>query len=452
VLAVPLTGTETVAVEARYDGSSSYTAFDDTGVETPYDNVAGRVRFETRRERISFAADVHGFVDTYTLYGAQAPVGVPLDPAIPDRSGRSIGTSFRLDTSGRVPGTLGLTFDRTRYETDPDTLTAAIPFDESRLALDGAIEVPVGVTNARFDVSFATAGLDGGAFAGDVVSFDGGGDALVVRMGPYRVRAGLRLLAFNALLDPSADDAGDATATFLAPAFDASWQPLPTLSVYARNIPRLRTHDLPTLYGRNPFLGPAPSVRPTLETTNLESGVDVTTGPVRWQAFGGFRYAPSYLYFAPTAEDLGAGPAVRNLFTAAYDGARIWRAGGEVALEGLTTTHATLRMELRDATLTDTDRAIPNVPAFLLEGTTTLTFADGKATVSLGASVESPRYIDARQDEQVGTFVDVDADASYAITPIIDLRLGVHNLGAVERWDRYPRPSAVVTTGFRIHW
>lgn len=452
VLAVPVSGTETLAFEGQYDGTNGFAAYEDPEVDTPYNTTAATVRFESRRERLTFAADVHGFVDSYQLYGVQAQPGAPGAPPIPDRSGRSIGTDLRLTTDGALPVHVGLAFDQTGYETNPGTTRAAIPFDESRLALDGAVQFPVGISDVDLDARFATAGLNSGAFAGDVVAFDGGGDALAVRVGPYTVRAGVRLLAFRSLVDPGADAPGEVTATFIAPTVDASWTVLPTLRLYARNAPRLRMHHLAELHRRNPFVGATPRVQPTLETTNVESGVDVSAGKVRWQAYGGFRYAPSYLHFVPGPDDLGTGLAQGSTFAPAYDGARLWRAGTELALEGQTAAQATLRMELRNAVLTGADVAVPNVSSFLLEGATTLGFADRKGTVTLGASVEGPRYIDRREDEQVSALIDFDVDAAYAITPAIDVRLGLHNLGAVERWERYPRPPAVLTTGFRMHW
>mgnify|MGYP006275081551 CR=1 FL=1 len=452
VLALPLSDTETLDLQVTYKGSSGHTAFNRTDTETPYDNLHGRVRVESRRERFQLHGDLHGLIDDYTLYGAQRPVGIPVAASIPDRTGRSIGTTLGLSTDTSLPIEVGLRFDHTTYETTPDENTPDRSLDESRLALDGAVQFPVGITNVRLDATVATAGLNNGTFAGDMVAFDGGGDALAVRIGPYRVRAGARVLAFQALRNPADPARGEATATFIAPTFDALWTPRSALEVYARNTPRLRMHDLPMLFRRNPFLDAIPSVRPSLETTNLESGVSVTTGPVRWTAFAGFRYAPSYLHFVPgPAFNTSTGP-VRGTFSAAYDGAQMWRGGGALALEGLSRWQTTLRFELRNPTRTDTDRAVPNVSSFMLEHTSSATFVRDKLRVSLHTTLEGPRYIDAQETEQVDAFFDLDVNAAYAVTPLIDVRLGLHNLGAMERWNRYPRPPAILTTGLRIHW
>ena len=451
-LSFPLSSTETLSLRGRYDGLSGHTPFEDADTETPYNTFDGAVQFATHREAVSFEADLHGFWDDYTLYGVDSPIGVPTTPSIPDRTGRSFGTTLALHTTGRLPLDLSLTFDRSAYETAPDTLQDPTVFDESRLAVDGGVSFPVGPTEARADASLVTAGLDGGAFAGDLVSFDGGGDALVVRLGPYRVRAGLRVLTFRAVLDPSRDDSGDASATFIAPTFDARWRPLDAVEVYARNAPHVRTPSLPDVYQQNPFIEAQPSVRPTLETTNAETGVTVSTGPVRWTAYGGFRYAPSYAFFEPGLRITPTSNRLDGVFQASYDGVQVWRGGGQVALEGTESIQSALRIELRDATLTDTERAVPNVAGFILENTTTVAFLDDAAQIDVAASVEGPRYVDRQETEQVDAFVDLDVTAAYRMLPGVDVRLGLHNLGAMERWNGYPRPPAVITTGFRLHW
>lgn len=457
VVSLPLSTTETVSIEGAYRGTEGFEPFDDRTVETPSDVARGAVRFDTDRSGVAFGAEVHGFVDDYALYGAvptpTAPPSPRLDP--PERDGRSGGLALDLATRGSIPVTARLAYDRTRYDTrlQPDSLGAAESFDEGRLQASASVEFPVGLSVARLDATVATAGLGGnGAFQGDVASFDGGGSALVVQQGPFRAFAGARLLAFSALNDPDATRPGEASATFLAPYGRGEWSPDPTLVVYAQNTPRITPNDLPSLYAESPFLDHAPAVQPTLETTRFEAGVVYTVGGVRLEGHGGYRYAPNFLFFAP-ASRAGYDPA-DSFVDAGYDSARILEAGARIALHGADRVQASASLTLRDGTLTGPDTAIPNFAPVVAEGAVTVSFADDRGFVEVAGTVEGARPIDRTEDETVGTYAEVDVDGSFAISPLLDVVVGLHNLGAgtLERWNGYPRPPAVVSAGLRIHW
>lgn len=455
-LSVPVSTAETISLRGAYDGTEGFEPFDDSSVETPSDVVTGALRFDSRRRSATVGAEIHGFVEDYSLYGAQPiPTTVPTAARLvaPDRSGQSGGIALDLSTHGTIPVTASLAYDQSHYETQfqPDSIADASSFDEGRLRADASVEFPVGLSVARLDATMTTAGLDGnGAFSGDVATVDAGGSALVVQQGPFTAFAGARLLAFSALADPTAASPGETSGTFVLPFGRGEWSPDPTLTLYAQNAPRLVEHDLPSIYATNPFTTHAPAVQPTLETTRFEAGVEYTVGTVRLTGHGGYRYAPNFLYFAPTSEPGFEG----GFFDTVYDSAQIFEAGGGLALLGSDRVQASATLTYRNGTLNTTDTAIPNFAPFVAEGMVTVSFSDGRGFLEIAGTLESPRYVDRREDETVGTYAELDVDGSFAVSPLLDVVAGVHNLGAgtLERWDRYERPPAILTAGLRIHW
>ena len=448
-ITLPVTSTESFSIRGDYVGSNGFEPYDGRSVSTPFDQLDGSVHFDSRRANTIVGARLYGFYDDYSLYGA-LPTELAL-AATPERTGSQLGGAASFRWRGPVPLSLGVSYDRTEYDTQtrPPSDADAQTFDEGRLTAHGSVEFPVGPSTAVLDARVATSGLDGGtAFDGDVVSLDGGGRALLVDQGPFRVHGGLRVLTFSAQADPQTATPGEASATFFTPFVDATWSPSSSFTVYAHNHPRLRSHDLASVYGDNPFAQHAPSVRPTLETTNAEGGVHLTAGPVRLTGRAGYRYAPSFQYFgAPTSL-----PYSDGVFEVNYSSARILHGGAGVALHGFDRVQASLDLTVQDGQLVSGDRDIPNFAPVTVDGMVTVSFAEDRGFVKLTSSILGPRPLDVSGSEDVGTYAEIDVEGSYAVSPLLDVLASIENIGAMERWNRYPRPPAVVSAGLRIHW
>lgn len=446
-LTLPVSRSESFEIDASYDGSAGFEPFDGSSVDTRHDDLDGTIGFVSRRSATTVRADAHGFVTAYSLYGA-----VPASPATapnPDRRGRSGGLQAELQTRGSVETTAQLSFDQTRFETDVDPDAPARTQDEQRLAAAFELAVPFGTRDVRADASVTTSGLGSGAFTGDVATFDGGGSAVAYRSGPTLLRAGGRLLTFRALSNPAGSPDAEASATFVAPTLDAEVAFTPRFSLFLRNEPGLDAHSLTDVMAQNPWTQTPLSIRPTLTTTDAAAGVRVSAGPVRITAHAGYRYAPSFLFFAPATE----GDYQTGVFGARYGSARVGEAGAGIALQGSDRVQAVLRATIRDGQLTGPDVAIPYFSPLVVESMVGTTFAGGKGSAQLTATVESPRYVDLTETEEAPALFDLDVEGSYQVTPLIHIVARVQNAaGTFERYARYERPGAVVSGGMRIHW
>lgn len=433
---VPLSSSESLELQGDYEGSEGHTPFDNDDAESAFDRATARLQFESRRSAYQLSAALHGFADSYTLYGVQPAA------SIPDRVGLSAGATADLETRGSVPVALGLSYEETEYETGDRA------FDESRLHAHGTIDVPLAPRALRLDGAFTASGLNGNFAAdGDVVAFTGGALLTLFDTETYSLDAGARLLTFDGVVNPTAASAPDASAEFFAPYVKGRWRAAPALELYAHWTPRLDPHGLASTMATNPFVQHGPTLLPTLETTHAEGGARLTVGAVEVRAFAGYRYAPSFRYFLDTAPSTGR-------FGVFFDSAEILQGGAQVALRGLETVQASARLLIRDGTLTDTDRAIPNFAPVLGEGSVSVSFLDQKAFLELTGTVESPRYVTRDESAEVGTYADVDLNASYAVTPLLEVLARVQNIGSgtLEQWERYPRPPTVISTGLRLHW
>ena len=433
---LPISSSESLQLQGDYEGSEGHTPFDTDDAESAFDRATARLQFESRRSAYQLSAALHGFADSYTLYGVQPAA------SIPDRVGLAAGAAADLETRGSLPVTLRVAYDEAEYETGDRT------FDESRFEAQGSVAFPLATRSFRLDASFTASGLDGNFAAdGDVVAFNGGALLTLVDAETYSLDAGARLLTFDGIVNPTAPATTDASAEFFAPFVKGQWRLSPILELYANWTPRLESHGLASTLATNPYVRHGPTLLPTLETTHAEGGARVTAGRVEIRAFAGYRYAPSFRYFLDTASRPGR-------FGVFYDSAEILQGGAQVALSGLEHVHASARLLVRDGALTDTDRAIPNFTPVLGEGSVSVSFLDQKAFLELTGTVESPRYVTRDESEEVGTYADVDLHASYAVTPLLEVMARVQNIGSgtLERWERYPRPPTVISTGVRLRW
>ena len=451
LVSLPLTDQQRLSIQGNYTGTNGFSPFSGSDVETPSDAADAQVRFESRHDGLTVAATVHGASDQYTLYGLPA---VTLNPAAsaPDRMGVSGGLGLQFHTHGSVESNAQLSYDVARYETqlDPTDAASTAAFSQGRFKFNGTATFSVAGTDAHLDLLGSRS-----SFGGDVPFSSGynvaGGAALqLLDSDRLAVRAGGRFLSFETPVDPTNASAPLASASFITPLVRIEAPLTSGLTAYARNTPRLRGGSLSTLYAENPYAAHAPSVRPTLFTTDAETGLRLTAGAIRLRANAGYRYAPSYQYFStPT------GAAAANAsFPVGYDSARILHGGAELALQGLSGIEAVAGISVRDGVLIGDDDAIPYFSPVAADAMLSVSFADQRGLLQTTGTVESPRPVDRAASAEVRTYVSFDVEGSYEITPLLDVVVRFQNLAprAPKRWARYPRPPASMMGGFRMHW
>jgi len=450
-VSVPFTSHQRLSLQADYHGTEGFSPFSGADVNTSADNLAGRAQFESRHDNVTVQAHVHGMADQYTLYGL--PVVVQdTAAAAPDRMGSSIGTGVQLRSHGSVEANAELSYDLVQYETqrDPTDASATSTFSEGRLGLDGALAVPVAGTQAHLDLTGSRSTLGGDEPSSSAYSVDGGAALHLLDSNQLSVQAGGRFLGFETPADPSVATSPSVTASFIVPQFRVEATLSPTLTAYANNTPALKGGSLSTLYAENPYAEHVPSLRPTLLTTDAEAGLRLSTGALRLRTTAGYRYAPSYQYFAsPTGTGTKDEP-----FQVGYESARIVHGGAEVVLQGFTGVEASVGVSVRDGTLVGDDDAVPYFSPVVADAMLSVSFADQRGLLQTTGTIESPRPVDQAASAEVPTYVSFDVEGSYEVTPLLDAVLRIQNLSpsAPKRWARYPRPPASITAGFRMHW
>ena len=453
-LSFPLSDGQTVSVNGNYFGMAGFSPYSGpaAGLDTPSDQADGRIQFESRHERVTVRAAAHAAGSGYTLYGEPALAG-QADPDAPDRSSRSGGLTAGFQTRGPVAARLDAAFSRSAYDTDRGSANET--FWEQRVSADGRLSAPLGETRLYLDLSAARS-----TFGGDVPDHDGyevdaGFGAMLVDSDGLQVRGGGRLLTFDAPAIPRQTDPQAVDATFIIPQARIEFDLTPSTTVFGENQPRLAKEGLDALYRHNPYAQHAPSVRPTLYTTNAASGVEVSAGAINLRAEAGYRYAPSYRFFSrPSPGGQGPSPLLDPGLAVQYGSAQILHGGAELALQGLSPVEASLRLSVRDGELVGPEASIPYFSPVVAEGMFSVSFADQKGLIQTTGTIEGPRPVDVSGTPEVDTYVSFDVEGSYEITPLIDAVLELRNVApsSPERWARYTRPPAVVSGGFRIHW
>lgn len=448
-VSLPLTARQRVSIKTRYEGSNGFSPYDAADVRTPSDDLTGTVQFESRHDRFTFAADVHGAADSYTVYGLPAVVQDTAASA-PDRTALSGGGALQLRTHGTVTSSVRLGYDRVRYETqlDPRDTDSDAVFREGRLSLDGSATFPVAGTEARVSASGSRSTFGGRPSSSTGYTADAGATVQLVDTEALSVRAGGRFLGFEAPASPSPSGSPTASAGFIMPQVRAEFALSSSVTAHAANTPGLQASGLAALYADNPYAAHAPSPRPTLYTTDAEAGLTVSLGPFRLRTTGGYRYAPSYRYFSGPTSPVSTG------FGVGYDSARILRGGAELALLGVSGVEASAGVSVRDGALVGDDDAIPYFSPVVADAMVSVSFADQRGLLQTTGTVESPRPVDRAGTDDVRTYVAFDVEGSYQVTSLLDVVLRVRNLGprAPKRWARFPQPPATVMGGIRVHW
>lgn len=439
---LPVSPTESFEIDASYVGSAGYEPFQGLAGSTEHDDVDGTIQFISRRDAASTTVAVHGMNSRYLLYGLSPSDVTP----IPERKLQSGGLSAGVKTHGRVPASVGFSFDQMQMQTangERTGIPGALDRDQQRVSLHAEAALPFGTREIRASGTGTTSGLDGGAFDGDLATYDVGGSAVAYRSGPTVVRAGARAIGYSSTSlggrVPSED------ANYIAPMAELTVAFTPSFTMFAKNDPGLVANTLLSLHEEAPWLSETPELRPTLYTTRAEAGVRVSTGMLRFTSHAGYRYAPNYAFMAP-------GAAIGSIQTN-YGSARIAAAGASVALQGFDTIQAVLRAEIRDGQLVGPDVEIPYFSPFLVESAFSVNFSDRKGRIEAEVGIESGRTVTTNR-ETTAT-VDVDLKGTYAVTPIIDIVAHIQNLGGpneLERFENYARATNVALVGVRIHW
>ena len=444
--AVDLSPRQSLSVHADYDGTQGFSPYSGAAsdLETPSDDVGGGVQFRSRHDSFSIQTRAFGSLTDYTLYGQPG-----LTSDAPSRSGSRLGARGQLRTFGRIESQLGIGYTSTGYTTDPLSGSSQ-EISEGRLALDGRLEFPIGSLDSYLDASLSRSSYSGdvsGSPSGFAVS--GGAGTEVWSTDRLSVEAGVRVLSYSAPEDPGATDDTE-NGTYVMPEARATYALTSSLTAFAENTPHLRDDGLNGLYGENPYANNVPSVRPTVFTTDANTGVRFSAGPIRVTTDAGFRYAPSYRAFtAPT----GPSPSSQNL-QVGYGSARILHGGAALALQGVQNVETSLSVSLRDGTLVGPDEPIPHFSPVVADAMFSVSFLNDKALVQTTGTVESARPADISTDEEVDPYVSFDLEGSYQVTPLIDVLLKIQNVSpsAPTKWARYTRPPASVQAGIRIDW
>jgi len=444
--AVEFSPQQSLSVHADYDGTQGFSPYSGTAsdLETPSDDVAGDVQFRSRHDGFSIQTRAFGSLTDYTLYGQPALTSVA-DTTAPTRTGTRLGIHGRLRTFGQIESRLGVGYASTGYTTDPAS-AASDDISEGRLTLDGRLEIPIGDLSSYVDASLARS-----SYSGDVsgspsgFSVSGGAGAEIWSTDRLSVEAGVRVLSYSAPEDPGTTDDTE-SGTYVMPEARATYALTSSLTAFAENTPRLRQDGLYGLYRENPYANSRPSVRPTVFTTDANTGVRFSAGPVRVTTDAGLRYAPSYRFFsAPTtAQNLQVG----------YRSARILHGGAEVALQGIENVETSVSVSFRDGMLVGPDEPIPHFSPIVADAMFSVSFLNDKALLQTTGTVESARPAEVGTDREVDPYVSFDLEGSYQVTSLLDVLLKVQNLSpdAPTKWARYSRPPAAVQAGVRIDW
>lgn len=451
-LRFPLGAQQTVLFHTDYSGSRGFSPFSGTDVTTPYDAADGVLRFESRHDPVTVAADLHGTVDNYTLYGIPA-VRQDSSAVPPSRTGYSGGMGLEIQSFRPVESTVRFTLDRTQYNTqmDPTAQASTNAFQETRMAIDGSATFPIGPRSATLD-----AGVSRSSFAGDVpessgYAADGGLTLRLVDTPVLSVDAGGHGLAFSAPKNPSQLNSGTAQASFVVPRGRVDLSIASKLTVYAENSPALQSTGLNTLYTHVPYAEHAPSLRPSLFTTKAETGAIVSLGALRIQPVVGYDYAPSYRYaHSPDPTD----PTSTEPLQVDYGSARIARGGAELGLQGVQSVEASVGLFMRDGELIGQDTDIPYLSPLITDAMLSVSFADQRGFIEISGTIESPRPTNLTDNFRVDTYTSFDVEGSYELSTLLDLVVRINNVspGAHEKWAGYVRPPASIMGGFRIHW
>ncbi len=433
---VPLSPQNRLSVYGAYTGTEA----------APNDDIANaRVRLSHTQDPVRIDATAHGNVQRYALYGASRDTSAD----VPDRESYSAGGAVRIrHTSPVAPAQAEVRYDKTQYTSHLDTTTEGLIYNQQQLGLEGEVTAPLPY-RPHLTVRYQRSWLGEDPQTETAFDFDASGTLSYSPIEPVSVEAGAAFLTFDTPAQPALSNTGSAEATFIAPVVNAEWRVTEATRFYLRNRPRLGDTSLDQLYATNPYARHAPSLRPTLETTNAEAGLTLTRGLVRIVAAAGYRYAPNYRYFSLSSQE-----AYEGLYGVQYDTARILKGRGEVALQGVEGVQASLGLSVRDGTLPDVDAPIPNFAPVTADALVTLSFAGGDGFLKAHGEFHGPRDADVNQTVRLDPYLSVDLEGSYAVGSDLELVARAEQLSVNDPtlWANYPQPVAELSVGLRLQW
>jgi hypothetical protein len=421
---VPLSDSDRLSLHGQY-----------TGIEdTPDDDVAdARIRYERTRGTVRIAADAHGGAQRYALFGAS--------PSDSKREAFMAGGAFRLRTLGDHPARVEMRYDNTEYTSRRNSTSV---FSQQQFSLSGSGSLPLPL-RPRLDATLRRSWFGGGTTDDPAFSLDAGGQLTGYETESTTIRAGARVLAYDTPARPAAPRGGTVGAVFIVPSARLEWAIADRVRFHVHNRPRLGDTALDQLYAANPYAQHAPSLQPTLETTNAEAGLAVSLGSVRLVTTAGYRYAPTYRYFSYNAQS--------GLYDVRYSPAQILQGRGQVAFQGIEGVHASLGLSVRDGTLTSSNAEIPSFAPVTADAMLAASFAGGDGFLEAQARFESPRDANLAND-RLDSYVTVDLEGSYALGGQTEVIMRAKHLspGTLTLWKNHPRPPAQVSLGLRLNW
>ncbi len=434
---VPLSATERLSVHGTYTGTEA----------DPDDDVAeARLRLESNQDAVRIDAQAYGSAQRYALFGA-----TPDTTQAPDREGLSAGGSVGLQNNGRIAASTALHYDYAQYtsELGPDGDDSA--FEQQQVELRGAVTVPF-TYRPHLEATYQRSWLGGDAPDDTAFDLTARGTLSFFQTNATSVEVGATGLAFDTPAQPTSSNIGSASATFIAPFLLAEWRFAEGARLHLRNQPRLGDTSLDHLYATNPYAQFAPSLRPTLETTNAEAGLTLTRSLVRVVAAVGYRYAPTYRSFDLPGSAQGN---FDNLYQVRYDAARILQGRGEIALQGIDGVQASLSLAVRDGTLKSPGIDIPNFASVTANAMFAVSFAGGDGFLKAHGHFEGPRDAGTGpQDPRLSSYFSADLEGSYTLGPSLEIVARAENLSpdAPTLWAAYPHPPTQISVGLRLRW
>lgn len=441
---VPISNKERVSFHGDYAGTEGFSPFAGDTVNTPSDVAEARVRFESRRDPVRINADVYGSAQSFTLYGT------PRNPNEADRDTYSAGTSIRLASPNVEDVVAEVRYDHsevTSHLFGPNQ-QMELDYREQQLGLDGTLTAPIAL-RPQAKATYTYSRFSGNARNDQAYTVDGRGTVSFFESDSSSLEVGAAVLSLDTPADPTTTSRA-VGSTYVVPYVHALWRLNESARLFVRNRPQLSDPSLDHLYAQNPYAEHAPSLRPTVETTNARAGLTVTTGPVRLSASTGYRYAPTYRFFEPA----DPGGLNSGLFEVEYESAQIIEAEGQIGLQGIRGVHASVGVSVRNGTLGTTDTDIPNFATVTGNAMFSVSFADGAGFFEVLSEFEGPRPAGRAQSTQLDSYFTVDLEGSYAISSNVDVVVRAKNLAfrTPTLWQGYPRPPAEITTGLRFNW
>ncbi len=445
---------EVTSFYASADYEGSYGHRDDaTDRRAPYDLARGEVGVRSGSRRLSVEGSVGGFYRSYTLYGARPGFQPALFSSSLDREGYGGHARFGVDVRPRdeTSITAALGYSSTFYDSgtfgDLRDERAASEADEARVTFQLGAEQKLegGLFEAMLDGG--TVGLDGSGTPGTEQLYGSAGVAYTFLSPLARFRVGAQLLSTRFKRFD-----GTFETTLFAPDVRAQLRLAPGVEIYAQNRPYIDANALSALFEASPYLTDRPEVRPTAIPWNAEGGVRAAQGDLQLRAFGGYLRAPRLRYITANVgtSDFEDG----SFFDVRYAAGQSIHAGAEARLLLVEGWNAALGGLYRQTELTRTGEPIPYVPA--ASGWATLGYVtpNQKGRLEVKGTLDGPRYVDARANERLDAYADLDVTGSFDVTPSFTLVARLDNLIPGNRafWQRYPEAPFTAMAGLSIRW